>query len=101
MDFNYCVYILYSKKLDKFYTGTTDDAVKRLNEHNMARWPDANTVRGIPWELFFVIDKLNSRQAYAIEKHIKRMRSAIYKRNLKKYPEMVQRLRERYPGSSR
>jgi predicted GIY-YIG superfamily endonuclease len=30
----YWVYILYSKKLNRFYTGTTDDVLARLSEHN-------------------------------------------------------------------
>ncbi|RLD73871.1 MAG: GIY-YIG nuclease family protein, partial [Bacteroidetes bacterium] len=29
----YCVYIIYSFKLDKFYIGETSDLEKRLEEH--------------------------------------------------------------------
>ena len=30
---DYYVYILYSKSLDKFYVGSSDDPVKRLTKH--------------------------------------------------------------------
>ena len=49
----YVVYILYSKKLNRFYTGTTDDFERRLAEHNSNKYDDGFTSRGIPWELFF------------------------------------------------
>ncbi|WP_082886302.1 GIY-YIG nuclease family protein [Flavisolibacter tropicus] len=43
----YLVYILYSEKLNRFYVGTTDDAERRLLEHNTAHYQDAYTVKGI------------------------------------------------------
>ncbi|MBK7387828.1 MAG: GIY-YIG nuclease family protein [Bacteroidetes bacterium] len=30
----FCVYIIFSRKLNRYYVGTTDDFVKRLAEHN-------------------------------------------------------------------
>ncbi len=50
------VYILYSSKIDRFYTGVTENVAWRLERHNMG-W-GRYTKRGIPWELkyfkFFV-----------------------------------------------
>jgi putative endonuclease len=30
----YFIYIIYSKKLERYYLGTTDDIEKRVGEHN-------------------------------------------------------------------
>lgn len=93
---NYFVYIIYSKKLDRFYTGTTDNPQKRLLEHNQSLYTDSFSLRGIPWEMFLIIENLNSYQAYMIEKHIKNMKSKTYINNLKKYPDMVMRLKDKF-----
>lgn len=93
----FCVYILYSERIKKFYTGTTDNVERRLYEHNhLIDGIEAYTSRGRPWEVFFVIEGLSSRQAYGIESHIKRMNSSVYIRNLKQYPEMVLKLKALY-----
>lgn len=92
----FSVYIIFSPKLNRFYTGTTDNVERRLNEHNNKLRTDAFSSRGIPWEIFFTIDDLESKHAYAIEAHIKRMKSTTFIRNLKKYPELVQKLKQQY-----
>ncbi len=43
------VYIIYSEKIDRYYTGFTDDLPWRLERHN-AGW-GRYTKRGIPWNL--------------------------------------------------
>ena len=47
----FSIYILYSKALDRFYVGTTDDATLRLGQHNDRFYPNAYTTKGIPLEL--------------------------------------------------
>ncbi|MBS4065955.1 MAG: GIY-YIG nuclease family protein, partial [Chitinophagaceae bacterium] len=86
----------WSEKLNRFYTGTTNDVLKRLEQHNSASYDDSFTSKGIPWMLFLVIDCKSSKQAYAVEKHIKQMKSSIYIRNLKLYPEMIAKLLAKY-----
>ena len=90
------VYILYSKKIGKFYTGSCKDLSERLKQHTNQTFADSFTSKAVDWEIFFNIDDLNYEQARKIEKHIKRMKSAVYIRNLKKYPEMVDKLKEKY-----
>jgi len=34
MESTYCVYILYSERLDRYYTGQTDSLPRRFSEHN-------------------------------------------------------------------
>ncbi len=82
----FSVYILYSIKLQRYYIGTTNDVDRRLFEHNTILYPNSYTEKGIPWSLDFVISGLSSKQAFEIEKHIKRMKSRQYIFNLKSYP---------------
>jgi putative endonuclease len=42
-------YILYSKKIKKFYIGSSCDLKKRIKEHNNGLTPF--TANGMPWEL--------------------------------------------------
>ncbi len=44
----FCVYIIYSEKLNRFYIGTNDDFDKRLNEHNSCKYNESFPVNGIP-----------------------------------------------------
>ena len=93
---SYCVYIIYSEKLKKHYIGTTDIYSKRLEEHNNAVREKSFTARGIPWKGVLCLDGLHSSQAYAMEKHIKSMKSTTYIENLIKYPELKARLIQRF-----
>ncbi len=93
---NFSVYILFSSKLNRFYTGTTDNVERRLVEHNTGSHIDAFTNKGVPWTLFLVIGGLSSGQAYKIERHIKAMKSKKYIENLAEYNDMVEKLKEKY-----
>lgn len=92
----FCVYIIYSEKLDRFYVGTADDFKKRFAEHNSGQYEEAFTKKGIPWKEFLIIENLKSSQAYEIERHIKQMKSKKYIKDLNKYPELIEKLKERY-----
>ena len=91
------VYILYSSTLNKYYTGSCKDHSKRLEEHLSELFPKAYTAKAKDWCLFFVIDNLEYLQARKIEAHIKRMKSRKFIENLKKYPEIQERLIKLYP----
>jgi putative endonuclease len=60
----------------------------------------AFTSQATDWELFLSIENLDYKCARAIEAHIKKMKSKIYLENLKKYPEITERLKKRYCESS-
>ncbi len=92
----FCVYIIYSKKLDRFYIGTTSDYNLRIEQHNTGVYTDAFTIKGIPWEKFFLFENLNSEQAYQIEKHLKKMKSKTFIQNLVKYPELADKIVKKY-----
>ncbi len=91
------VYILYSNKLDRFYTGNTELGIEeRLEQHNSAYNKDSYTIKGIPWELYLTIECSSRYQARKVELHIKKMKSKKYIQNLKKYSEMKLKLLEKY-----
>jgi putative endonuclease len=92
----FCVYIIYSSKLDRYYIGSSDNFNLRLQEHNNALYPDAFTKRGIPWKKILILDGLTSKQAYLIENHLKKMKSKKYIQNLIMYPELTEKIVEKY-----
>ncbi len=93
------VYILYSKSSDKYYIGQTSDLVQRLEMHNNHLFEGAFTSLAKDWEIFLQIPCESRNEAICIEKHIKSMKKRSYYSNLKKYPEMVDRLIEKFRGN--
>lgn len=65
----YYVYVLYSEKIKKFYTGYSRDVDKRLKHHNLGldRW----SRRGIPWKLVYFEKYNNRKNAIKREKFLK------------------------------
>ncbi|WP_369427748.1 GIY-YIG nuclease family protein [Membranihabitans maritimus] len=91
-------YIIFSSELDRIYTGIcqgdVNDRVSRHNNASYGRYRFTSKVKD--WELFIEISCSSISQARKIELHIKRMKSAQYIRNLKKYPEIIRKLHDRY-----
>jgi len=54
------------------------------------------TSKADDWELFLTIDCKIKQQATNIESHIKKMKSKVYIQNLKKYPEMIEKLIQKF-----
>ena len=90
------VYILYSIKLDRFYIGSTKDLQTRIIYHNTKEFRESFTSKSDDWELFFSIDNIDITTARKIENHIKKMKNKTYFGNLKKYPEVSQKLVAQY-----
>ena len=90
------IYILFSENLNRFYIGSCAVLALRLAEHWNKSFVDSFTAKTDDWELFFSIDNLDYSQARSIELHIKKMKSAVYIRNLKKYPEIISNLIQKY-----
>jgi len=99
------VYVLFSAKLDRYYIGSTQLTPDiRLQQHNTKHQPGSYTGKGIPWILVLSFSVATMQEAMAIERHCKRMKSRSYLENLLRYPEMQERLKNRYthflqPGS--
>ena len=90
------VYVLFSKKLNRFYTGSCDDLSYRIQQHFNKDFSNSFTAKTDDWELFFFVDDLHYAQARSIEQHVKKMKSKTYIQNLKKYPEIIQKLIVKY-----
>ena len=86
-------YIIYSASLDKFYTGITQESVEdRLEMHNKSGYGNHYTSQSSDGEIFLIIPCISVSQSMKIERHIKKMKSKTHIQNLKKYPEMVEKL---------
>jgi putative endonuclease len=91
------VYILFSASLQSFYTGYCKTSVEeRLEKHNSGFYKSSYTAQADDWELQLVIECDSTKQALQIEKHIKKMKSKIYIKNLLRYPEMIEKLKQKY-----
>ncbi len=94
----YNCYLLYSKKLDKFYIGSTIITPNDRLERHLKKYYGKTkyTALADDWVLFHIIECETFEQSRKIEKHIKRMKSKIYNHNLKKYPEISKKLLIKY-----
>ncbi|MEB8346495.1 GIY-YIG nuclease family protein [Flavobacteriaceae bacterium KMM 6898] len=90
------VYIIKSIKTESFYIGKTYDLAERLRFHNSMELNKGSSKSGIPWEYFFTLEVPTYMLAGKLEMHIKRMKSREYCINLVKYPEISQKLIEKY-----
>ena len=65
----YYTYILFSKRLKKFYVGQTENLVQLLVDHNVCRTKFAK--KGIPWELIYFFELSTRSEAVRLESRIK------------------------------
>ena len=72
----FCLYILYSAKLDKYYVGHTSDLEKRLAEHNSGI--SDFTAKATDWTLKYTEVFENREAAHKREQEIKRKKSRKY-----------------------
>ena len=70
------VYILYSESRNRYYIGSTDDPVRRLNEHNRGKTP--STKPGIPWRLVLTHEVDTLSAARQIEYKVKNLKRRDY-----------------------
>jgi putative endonuclease len=89
-------YILYSENLNRFYIGSCNDIKFRLEQHVNKEFIQSFTSKANDWNLFYYMDNLEYDQARALERHIKNMKSKMYINNLKKYPEIMEKLLLKY-----
>ena len=90
-------YVLYSKSIDSYYVGYTSDFEGRLRLHRSGYFGGKSyTCRATDWELFLLIPCQIIEQAVYIESRIKKMKSRQYIENLRKYPDLVERILQDY-----
>jgi putative endonuclease len=90
---SYC-YILHSTKLNKFYTGACNGSLEsRIEKHNNHSYGNHRyTAAATDWELYLSIETTDYAHSIRLEKKIKSMKSSKYIENLKKYPDLVQKI---------
>jgi putative endonuclease len=90
-------YIIYSKFINRYYVGYTSDIEERLKLHNTGHFEGRSFTRKTSdWELFLLIPCETITQAIYTESKIKRMKSRKYIENLKKYPEIIEKILEEF-----
>jgi len=91
-------YIIYSKKLDRFYVGSTVlKPEHRLDVHLAKYYGNSKyTAKADDWLLYFKIECNSIDQARYLEKHIKKMKSRKYLKDIKHYPEIINKLKGRF-----
>jgi putative endonuclease len=72
----FTLYILYSKSIDSYYVGYTNDIHRRLSEHN--RKKGKFTDRGIPWHMVYSEDFNTKKEVMDREKLIKSKKSRAF-----------------------
>jgi putative endonuclease len=70
------MYILFSKKLNKYYVGACTDIERRMYEHNIGHSKFTST--GVPWILKYNEEFLTLPEAKKRESYIKKMKSRKY-----------------------
>ena len=66
----FTVYILFSKSIQKYYTGSTQDLQNRLLEHNSGE--TKSITNGIPWEVVWQTQLPSRAEAMQLESKIKK-----------------------------
>ena len=86
---NHFLYILYSKSVDKFYIGETNNVINRLEIHNSHLIKGAFTKIANDWEIKIVFECKNRNEALFLEKFIKRMKSRKFINTIIQNPEIL------------
>jgi putative endonuclease len=73
---SYYVYILYSSKTDKYYTGYSENVDLRLIKHNLGATP--STRPGRPWIIAYKEECQSKTHAIIREREIKSKKSRSY-----------------------
>ena len=90
------VYVLFSVRLNRFYIGVTVDFENRLQQHNSGFYDSSYTKKATDWKKYLLIECDDKRQSLKIEAHIKKMKSVTYIKNLKRFPEIIIKLKEKH-----
>ena len=88
------VYILESKKLNRYYIGMTLlDVEIRIKKHKMSCYGNKSfTSKANDWILVLALECDDKNHAFNLEKKIKKMKSSIYIQNLLRYPELCEKI---------
>lgn len=83
------LYIIYSRKADRYYIGETTDVHQRLIKHNQHYFSGSFTNIAEDWELKLSYEIKEREEALYLEKFIKRMKSRKFIEKIINYPEVL------------
>ena len=69
------VYILQSLRTNHYYIGQTNNLERRLKDHE--RGKDFSSRLGMPWQLVFSKECQTRKEAMALEKYLKSLKSRV------------------------
>ncbi len=94
-------YILYSKSVNRYYIGATQEGIqKRLESHNEGKYGGKSyTSMATDWEVYLAIECDDYSHAIRLERKIKSMKSRVYIENLKKYKELIEKIKKETKGT--
>ena len=93
------LYILYSPKLKKYYTGITTGRVQeRLEKHNLSTYGSHFTSQANDWIIKLSLEIGTYTQARRMELYIKKRKSRIYIEELIENETMQKILKEKTAG---
>ncbi len=76
MEDKYFIYILFSKSINQYYVGHTQDLTERLNRHKTSR--NKSTKKATDWELVYHETFDTRSEAMVRELEIKKKKSRVY-----------------------
>ncbi|PTX41679.1 putative endonuclease [Christiangramia gaetbulicola] len=89
------LYILYSQKLNRYYTGETPDPDIRLNLHNKHHFKNAFTNAADDWSIKLKFQTDSKENAVFLEIFIKRMKSKKFIEKVINDPSILNQVLEK------
>jgi len=83
------LYIIYSKKVDKYYVGESPCAFSRIQLHNKHYFKKNFTKIADDWEIKLLFEAKSKADVLYLEKFIKRMKSRVFIEKLINNPEIL------------
>ncbi|MEM0543710.1 GIY-YIG nuclease family protein [Flavobacterium sp. j3] len=85
----HCLYILYSKTVDKYYVGESHNVEERILKHNEHAYKGSFSKIANDWELCLKLALDTSSDAIYLEKFIKRMKSKVFIEKIISNPDIL------------
>lgn len=86
------LYILFSEKTDRFYTGETSHVENRMNQHRLHYFKSGFTKAAADWKLMLKYCCQNKKDALYLERFIKRMKSKAFIQKIIDNPKILEEI---------
>ena len=92
----YYVYIIYSKTIDRYYIGQTENIDERLEQHNTGYFLHSYTSKTKDWEIVLSMKCSSRKQSVNIESYIKSMKSRRFINDIIQNQQRVTEIVDRF-----